>query len=164
MPSEPPSKLEAKLLNSTSVFLKWQPPAPDTVNGVLVGYQILIRGIDAHNMSRVLANMSVDATSPSLMLANLTSGISYSISIAAATQAGVGAYTPPASLRLDPNSNKLDHEFTRCGCHSIIEHYFRVFSLPPSAGFPPASTIFREITIVTVFIADIRSITIWPMI
>lgn len=113
VPSDPPSKMEATLLNATAVFLKWEPPSSDNINGILVGYQIIIRGIDAQNISRVLANMSVEATSPSLMLANLTTGISYSVSVAATTHAGIGVYSQPAVLRLDPNTNKLDQEFTR---------------------------------------------------
>lgn len=113
VPSEPPSNMEALLLNSSAVYLKWQPPPEGTVNGILINYHIIIRGFDAHNISKVLANMTVEATSPSLMLANLTSGVHYSISVAAATRAGIGVFSKPALLRLDPHTNKLDQEYTR---------------------------------------------------
>lgn len=105
--------MEALLLNSTAIYLKWLPPAAIDINGILTNYQIIIRGFDAHNVSKVLANMSVDAASPSLMLANLTSGVTYSVSVAAATRAGIGIYSKPIALRLDPHTNKLDQEYTR---------------------------------------------------
>lgn len=105
--------MEALLLNSTAVYLKWQPPSEESINGILLNYQIIIRGFDSFNISKILANMSVEAASPSLMLANLTSGVTYSVSIAAATRIGIGAYSKPAVLRLDPHTNKLDQEYTR---------------------------------------------------
>lgn len=47
------------------------------------------------------------------MLANLTSGVTYSVSVAATTRAGLGVFSTPAVLRLDPHTNKLDEGFTR---------------------------------------------------
>lgn len=105
--------MEASLLNATAIFLKWQPPPEDHINGILLYYQIIIRGFDAGNVSKILANMSVEATSPSLMLANLTTGVTYSVSVAAATRIGIGVYSKPVVLRLDPNTNKLDQEYTQ---------------------------------------------------
>lgn len=81
--------------------------------GVLISYQIIVRGFDTYNMSKVLTNMTVDASSPTLMLANLTSGVMYSVSIAAATRLGIGPYSLPAILRLDPHTRKLDQGYTR---------------------------------------------------
>lgn len=109
----PPTNMEATLLNSTAIYLKWQPPSDDSMNGVLLYYQIIIRGFDTLNISKILANMSVEAASPSLMLANLTTGVTYSVSVAAATRIGIGVFSKPAILRLDPNTNKLDQEYTR---------------------------------------------------
>lgn len=105
--------MEASLLNATAIFLKWQPPPEDRINGILLYYQIIIRGFDTLNVSKILANMSVESTSPSLMLANLTTGVTYSVSVAAATRIGIGVYSKPVVLRLDPNTNKLDQEYTR---------------------------------------------------
>lgn len=112
-PSEPPTNLEALLLNATAISLKWQSPPDNGVNGVLMFYQIIIRSFDAMNISRILANMSVEAASPQLLLANLTTGVTYSVSIAAATRIGIGVYSKPAILRLDPHTKKLDQEYTR---------------------------------------------------
>lgn len=61
----------------------------------------------------MLTNITVDSATPNLMLANLTSGVTYSVSVAATTAIGAGAFSTPAILRLDPNTRKLDQGFTR---------------------------------------------------
>lgn len=74
---------------------------------------MVVRGFDSLNMSRVLTNMSVDAAAPTLMLANLTSGVVYSVAVCAATRRGCGPYSKQANLRLDPHTRKLDQGYTR---------------------------------------------------
>lgn len=113
VPTEPPNNLEALLVNATAISLKWQSPPEDSINGALLFYQIIIRNFDSMNISHILANMSVEASSPHLLLANLTNSVTYSVSIAAATRIGIGVYSKPAILRLDPHTRKLDQEYTR---------------------------------------------------
>lgn len=105
--------MEAQLLNTTAVYLKWLPPLSESLNGVLKNYHVIIRGYDANNESRVLTNMTVDGNSPKLMLTNLTAGVTYSVSVAASTKIGYGPYSSPSILRLDPSTNKLDHGYVR---------------------------------------------------
>lgn len=81
--------------------------------GLLKNFHVIVRGFDAHNMSKILTNMTVDGTIPSLMLANLSSGVMYSVSVAASTKMGMGPYSLPAILRLDPHTKKLDQGYTR---------------------------------------------------
>lgn len=70
---------------------------------------MVVRGVDfAFNKSRVLTNVSIDAATPTLMLANLTEGVTYTVSVAAANSAGLGPYSAPATLRLDPITKRLD--------------------------------------------------------
>lgn len=77
--------------------------------GVLQTYHIIVRGYDASlNRSRILTNVTIDATAPTLLLANLTEGITYTVSVAAANRAGYGPYSLPATLRLDPITKRLD--------------------------------------------------------
>lgn len=57
--------------------------------------------------------MTVDSQTPSIMLANLTAGIKYSVSVTAGTGLGYGPYSTPVLLRLDPHTKTLDHSFTR---------------------------------------------------
>lgn len=82
-------------------------------SGNLLSYQVIVRGFDAYNISKMLTNITVDSATPNLMLANLTSGVTYSVSVAATTAIGAGAFSTPAILRLDPNTRKLDQGFTR---------------------------------------------------
>uniref|UniRef100_A0A182JEU5 Uncharacterized protein n=1 Tax=Anopheles atroparvus TaxID=41427 RepID=A0A182JEU5_ANOAO len=109
VPSEPPYGMEALLLNSSAVYLKWKPPPPTSHNGVLRSYNIIVRGVDLRsNYSKVLSNVTIDAASSTLLLANLTEGVTYTVSIAAATNAGMGPFSSPATLRLDPVTKQLD--------------------------------------------------------
>lgn len=125
--------MEAILLNASAVFLKWkapelkekhgmyipQPPTkpfshsltPDfnPCAGLLLYYHVIVRGIDtAHNFSRILTNVTIDAASPTLVLANLTEGVMYTVGVAAGNNAGIGPYCVPATLRLDPITKRLD--------------------------------------------------------
>jgi len=77
--------------------------------GILLNYHVIVRGIDtAHNFSRILTNVTIDAASPTLVLANLTEGVMYTVGVAAGNNAGVGPYCVPATLRLDPITKRLD--------------------------------------------------------
>lgn len=88
-------------------------PPNETLNGALKNYNVIIKGYDMYNMSRILTNMTVDGDSPKLLLANLSAGVTYSVSVAASTRMGMGPYSPPSILRLDPNTKKLDQGYTR---------------------------------------------------
>lgn len=77
--------------------------------GILVSYSIIVRGIDINlNKSRVLTNVTIEANTPTLLLANLTEGVTYTVSVAAVNNAGIGPYSSPATLRLDPITKRLD--------------------------------------------------------
>lgn len=78
-------------------------------SGVFKTYHIIVRGVDTKlNLSKILTNVTIDATTPSLLLANLTEGVTYTVSVAAANKAGLGPYSAPATLRLDPLTKRLD--------------------------------------------------------
>lgn len=140
VPSEPPTHMEAMLLNATAVYLKWRAPPLDSQKGwcrlslwigvyeyvcnlfcfvfvfigVIKSFYVVVRGMDATaNKSRVLTNVTVDVSTPTLLLANLTEGVTYSVSIAAANAAGIGPYSPAATLRLDPVTKRLDQSSTQ---------------------------------------------------
>lgn len=82
------------------------------ITGKLLKYHIIVRGVESRtNLSRILTNVTIDAETPNLLLANLTEGVLYTVSVAASNVAGYGPYSPPASLRLDPITKKLD-QFT----------------------------------------------------
>uniref|UniRef100_A0A182V3E7 Roundabout n=1 Tax=Anopheles merus TaxID=30066 RepID=A0A182V3E7_ANOME len=122
VPTASPVNLEAVLLNTSAVYLKWEPPSNSTINGKLKHYHIIIRGYDVHNISKVLTNMTVDGEAPKLLLANLSAGVTYSVSIAASTKVGIGPYSIPSILRLDPHTRRLDHGYTRYPINHDYSH------------------------------------------
>ncbi|XP_068082136.1 roundabout homolog 2-like [Anabrus simplex] len=109
VPSEPPTQMEANLLNATAVYLRWKPPPSHAHNGILRSYQVIVRGGGdvGNGSSRVLTNVTVSAATPSLLLTNLTAGVTYIVRAAAVTRAGAGPPSVPATLRLDPTSRQL---------------------------------------------------------
>ncbi|KAJ8939803.1 hypothetical protein NQ314_010977 [Rhamnusium bicolor] len=108
VPIEPPSNMEALLLNSTTVYLKWKPPPTISLNGELQGYKVEIKT----NGSISPDTINVGKT-PTLLLGNLTSGVSYFVRVAASTGAGLGPFNPAATLRLDPASRTSDNNNQR---------------------------------------------------
>ncbi|XP_039438297.1 roundabout homolog 1-like [Culex pipiens pallens] len=114
VPSAPPTAMEALLLNSSAVYLKWKAPPIGSINGILRTYHVLVRGVDLRsNYSKLLSNVTIDASSPNLLLANLTEGVTYTVSMAAATELGMGPFSNPATLRLDPVTKQLDQSSVR---------------------------------------------------
>lgn len=106
--------MEALLFNISAVYLKWRPPSMKAHNGLLKTYHIIVRGHDySLNISKILTNVSIDAVSPTLLIANLTEGVTYTVSVAAGNNAGIGPFSKPATLRLDPVTKKLDQSSTR---------------------------------------------------
>lgn len=68
-------------------------------------FQIQIKG----NSSKVLAQMSLNASSTSILLNNLTFGSIYTAQVAALTRAGVGPYSEPTILAMDRHSPFTHH-------------------------------------------------------
>ncbi|XP_045476032.1 roundabout homolog 1-like isoform X2 [Harmonia axyridis] len=108
VPADPPEHMEAILLNSSAVYLKWKSPASESIHGELEGYKVEIKA----NGSEAVENIDV-GTNPTLLLGNLTAGISYHVRVAASTRAGIGPFTPSATLRLDPASRVTDNQHQR---------------------------------------------------
>lgn len=97
-PSKAPQHVEPTAYNSSSVYLKWNPPPDNTHNGAITGYQVVIQGGASWD---VLSNVTVSASTPTLLLTNLTAGVRYKVMIAAATKIGFGPYTDPIILPTD---------------------------------------------------------------
>lgn len=105
--------MEAKLMNSSTVAVKWKAPPAKHRNGVLKSYNVIVRGVNIYeNISKVLTNITIDSASSSIMLANLTEGVTYTVSVAAINKVGMGPFSQPAILRLDPITKKLDTSFS----------------------------------------------------
>ncbi|XP_032511857.2 protein sax-3-like [Danaus plexippus] len=108
VPDGPPTNIEMYILNVTTVHLKWHPPEPDLQNGVVIGYNVVLNWLDIPaNKSMIAINTTVyQATS--LIMTNLTSGVSYSVQIAAETIVGLGPFSQKVYLNIDSRSVGLD--------------------------------------------------------
>ncbi|XP_049767979.1 protein sax-3-like [Schistocerca cancellata] len=98
VPSAPPDNVQVGMLNTTAAFVRWSPPPPQHHNGILLGYKIQIKG----KGSKVLAQMTLNATTTSVLLNNLTTGSSYTARVVAYTRVGLGPFSAPAPLVMDP--------------------------------------------------------------
>ncbi|XP_037046753.1 roundabout homolog 2 [Bradysia coprophila] len=99
VPSSPPDNVQIGMLNLTAGWVRWLPPPPQHHNGILLGYKIQVK---AGNTSKVLAQMTLNATTMSVMLNNLTTGAVYNVRVVAYTRVGAGPYSLPVSLAMDP--------------------------------------------------------------
>ena len=87
--------MRADVVNVTSVELKWSPPPPQHRNGVLLGYQIHVKG----NGSAFHSNVTVSATATRFLLTNLSLNEDYSVRACAVTNAGHGPFSDPVAFR-----------------------------------------------------------------
>jgi roundabout axon guidance receptor 2 len=104
VPSAPPSNIQTQMINFTSVEIRWAPPEPQHRNGVLLGYQIHVKG----NGSTVHSNTTLNATTTKFILNNLSLNEVYSIRACSFTKIGLGPFSSPKSFRMDPKLVKLD--------------------------------------------------------
>ncbi|XP_052563213.1 roundabout homolog 1-like [Culex pipiens pallens] len=100
LPSSAPGNIQTGMMNLTAGWVRWSPPAKDQINGMLQGYKIQVK---AGNISKLLAQMTLNSSTTSVMLNNLTTGSSYSIRVVAFNRAGLGPYSKPVHLVMDPS-------------------------------------------------------------
>lgn len=103
VPSIAPSNMQAALVNSTSVLVKWSAVSGGLLRGRLAGYLVQVKD----PMGR-LSNHSASPLEPRLLLSPLVPAHTYTVRVAAVTGAGVGPFTNEATLRLDQNHRLLD--------------------------------------------------------
>ncbi|KPJ20399.1 Roundabout-like 2 [Papilio machaon] len=108
VPDGPPINIELLILNSTTVHLKWFPPEANLQNGIIIGYNVLVNWLDIPaNKSMVAINTTVQQAT-SLIMTNLTTGVSYSVQIAAETLVGLGPFSQKVYFNTDSRSIGLD--------------------------------------------------------
>ncbi|CAG5009829.1 unnamed protein product [Parnassius apollo] len=108
VPDGPPTKIEMFILNSTTVHLKWLPPEINVQNGVIIGYNVIVNWLDIPvNKSMIAINTTVQQAT-SLIMTNLTSGVSYSVQIAAETLVGLGPFSQKLYFNTDSRLIGLD--------------------------------------------------------
>ncbi|XP_054715413.1 roundabout homolog 2-like [Uloborus diversus] len=98
VPSAPPDNLRVEILGANSAAISWSPPPPQHINGGLRGYVIHI----FDNSSTLHSNLTTNGTTTSIVLKNLTAGMTYKVRAEAFTRAGIGPSTPLVGMVIDP--------------------------------------------------------------
>ncbi|XP_041658063.1 roundabout homolog 3 isoform X1 [Cheilinus undulatus] len=102
VPSAPPRGVTvatAKLSNSSSITVSWEPPPSEKQNGVIQEYRVWCVGsAGGDNQTRYYINKTVDGVTLSTVLKGLMPGVLYQVEVAAVTSAGVGTRSQPVSV------------------------------------------------------------------
>lgn len=63
-PSDPPTIVKSYASSSTSVFLDWQPPSPDAINGALLRYEVVFWEPSQMALGSAGSAMNVESADP----------------------------------------------------------------------------------------------------
>ena len=127
VPESSPTEVELKLLNSTAAVAYWRRPSQSNLNGELTGFKIEI-----FSNNSLVTNFTLEPSATSLLLSNLTKSVIYTVRLAAFNRAGMGPFSEPVSLKVEP---------------SLL--YQPQLPPHPSLAFPPespASSVTRLVT------------------
>ena len=103
MPDIPPTNVRLKLANATSAVVSWTRPALGELYEDMTGYKVEI-----FTNNSLVANFTLEPSASSLMLNNITTDVTYSVRLAVFNRAGMGPFSEPVSLRVEP-SRVLQH-------------------------------------------------------
>ncbi|KOC68791.1 Roundabout like protein 2, partial [Habropoda laboriosa] len=99
IPSGAPENVHVGMINVTSAFVRWSPPPKTTQNGQLIGYKIQIK---SNSSNKILGQMSLNASTTSVIINSLTTGGLYTARVAGLTRIGLGPFSNPTVLNMDP--------------------------------------------------------------
>ena len=129
VPSKGPRLDSAETINSTSVFLKWQPVPLDSRNGIIIRYTIHFRDEEkSKDDSKIVTASAVNAT-----VNGLRQKAEYSFWIVAATSKGDG---PPSSTEKTETKGKE--------CNKFIGMPIRVFQTDSCSSSLPTLSSTRN--------------------
>ncbi|KAF7220086.1 tyrosine-protein kinase Mer isoform X1 [Nothobranchius furzeri] len=98
VPSVYPQSVDVQL-NESRLVIKWKPPPEDKINGILRGYDVIVRHGADHSKVHTDTTMAVVP----VKAFNTT----YSVEVAACTQAGSGMVSPPVWLFVSEDKSVL---------------------------------------------------------
>ncbi|KAI6661005.1 Phosphatidylinositol phosphatase PTPRQ-like [Oopsacas minuta] len=94
-PTAPPSDFTVLPSGSTSLLISWNPPSLNTQNGAIIGYLIVVVGLQ-HDSS--VYHIDTNSTLRAYTLSSLEEGHLYYVSMSATNSAGYGPYTQNISV------------------------------------------------------------------
>lgn len=99
VPGAAPEDLRVQVLNHTAALFEWRAPASRNLNGELMGFKIRVDANDSEHL-----NFTLDSEKRSLSLSNLSMETNYSFQVAAYNRQGIGPFSSPLKLQLNPNT------------------------------------------------------------
>ncbi|XP_050665497.1 neogenin-like [Leptidea sinapis] len=105
IPSAAPQSVTAGVINSSSAWIRWDPPPIDAWNGELSGYLIEVR-VGGTNSGRVVGQMSLGARTRAAAASSLRAGGRYIARAAAVTRRGHGPFSAPAHIHMLPTQSQ----------------------------------------------------------
>eukprot|EP00095_Tigriopus_kingsejongensis_P003619 maker-scaffold49_size462716-snap-gene-3.30 protein:Tk03619 transcript:maker-scaffold49_size462716-snap-gene-3.30-mRNA-1 annotation:"roundabout 1" len=96
VPTAAPENVKIQMLNLTAAVIQWHEPPRRDLHGDLKGFKVLIdiNGTEA-------LNFTLEPSSNSLILYNLTEGLTYAVQVAAYNRQGVGPLCDPVELEVE---------------------------------------------------------------
>ena len=98
VPDIPPTNIRLKLTNATTALVTWTKPDLADLHGDMTGYKVEI-----FTNNSLVANFTLEPTASSLMLNNITTNVIYSVRLAVFNRAGMGPFSSPVSVRVEPS-------------------------------------------------------------
>lgn len=129
VPTGAPENVHVGMINMTSAFVRWSPPPKNTQNGQLIGYKVRVAvnllseylassdlsishcrfrirlmqiQIKSNSSNKILGQMSLNASTMSVIINSLTTGGLYTARVAGQTRIGLGPFSSPTLLNMDP--------------------------------------------------------------
>ncbi|KAG7309654.1 hypothetical protein JYU34_004140 [Plutella xylostella] len=124
IPSAPPQSVTAGVINTTSAWIRWEPPPVSTWNGELTGYLIEIR-VSSSSGGRVVGQMSLGAKTRAAAASSLRPGGRYTVRAAATTKLGRGPFSNPAQIHMIPVHMQRQFVQTEPPKDADITHIFQ---------------------------------------
>uniref|UniRef100_A0A915AF13 Roundabout n=1 Tax=Parascaris univalens TaxID=6257 RepID=A0A915AF13_PARUN len=124
-PTSAPSDVRVRMMNLTTLRISWRPPPAGGINGVLKGFQIVILGSGA----KYNRNITTNERAASVTLFHLVPSMTYSIKVAAKSNAGVGVFTEVQRVTMDEETLE-EHNRIMSGMGSSSERILYVIKRP----------------------------------
>ena len=108
VPTEAPRNVSVMIDSSRSIMLTWERPSPDQENGVLLIYHVIVietqihytdDGEEIEEMERYLNTTYNVSEGREQLIDMLHPDYNYTVSIAAATEPGIGPFSDPITVR-----------------------------------------------------------------
>ena len=110
VPTEAPGNVSVSVESSHSIMLTWERPPPEEENGLLLRYHVIVietqihyfdNGTEITGMQRYLNRTYNFSEERAQLIDMLHPDYNYTVSIAAATEPGIGPFSDPITVRTD---------------------------------------------------------------